>query len=107
MKQEPSDELIGFKRHDFRFIVIGIVPPSKRDSVVFKFHKPVVADRDPVSVSAEVIQNVFCMLERLLAVDDPVLFVQIGDQGIEGPRRRKMAYGAGVNEFNGVSLSLR
>ena len=99
MKQEPSDELIGFKGHDFRFVVIGVVPPSKRDGVVFKFHKPVVADRDPVGVSAEIIQNVLGLLERLFAVDDPVLFVQIGDQGIEGPRRRKVTYGAGVGKF--------
>jgi hypothetical protein len=53
VKQEPPDKLICFKGHDFRFVVIGVVPPSKRDSVVFKFHKPVVADRDSVGISAQ------------------------------------------------------
>ncbi len=58
MKQEPPDGLIGFKGHDLDFVVIGVVPPPERDFVVFELHEPVIADRDPVGVSAEILKNV-------------------------------------------------
>ncbi len=99
VKEEPPDELVRLDRHDFLFVVIRVIPPAERDFVVLELYQPVIADRDPVCVSAEVLQNVFGLFERRLAVDDPLLLVQIGDQGIETPRRRKMTYGAGVNKF--------
>jgi hypothetical protein len=99
VKQEPPDELIGFKGHDFGFVAVRIVAPPDGDFVVFEFHKPMVADRDPVGISAQIIKNVLGPFKGLLAVDDPVLLIQVGDQGIEGPRRRKLAYGAGVDKF--------
>jgi hypothetical protein len=99
MQQKPPDKFSGFHGHDLCFVVIGVIAPPKGDFVVLHFHDPVIADRDPMGVSAEIIQNVLGMLERLFAVDDPVFLIQVGNQGIEGPRRRKMAYGAGVDKF--------
>ena len=106
MKQEPPDELVGVHGHDLAFVVVGVIAPPEGDLVVLHPHDPVVADRDPVGVSAEILKNAFGSVERRFAVDDPLLLVQIGDQGIESPRRRKMTYGAGVNEFvRGTALS--
>ena len=102
VKQEPPDELVGFKRHDLAFVVISIVSPPEGDLIVFKLHDPMIADCDPVSISAEILQNVLGLLEGLLAVDDPVLLVQIGDQCVKGPRRRKVAYGAGASVFSAI-----
>ena len=99
MKQEPPDELIDLKGRDLAFVVVGVVAPPERNFVVIELHEPVVADRDPVSVSAEIFKNAFCPVERRLTVDDPLLLVQIGDEGFENSRRRKIAYGAGVYKF--------
>ncbi len=99
MKQEPPDELIGVHGHDFAFVVVGIVAPPERDLVVFELHDPVIADRYAVGISAEVIENAFGSIERRLTVNDPLLLVQIGDQGIERRGPGKMAYGAGIDEF--------
>ena len=99
VKQEPPDELIGFKRHNLAFVVIGIVSPPEGDLIVFELYEPVIADCYPVGVSAEILQNVLGLLEGFLAVDDPVFLVQIGDQSVKGPRRRKVADCAGVNKF--------
>ena len=99
VKQEPPDELIGLKRHDFGFVVLGVVAPPEGNFVFIDLHEPVIADRDTVSVPAEIFKNTLGSVERRLAVNDPFLLVQIGDQSLECPRRRKMAYGAGVNEF--------
>jgi hypothetical protein len=66
VKQEPPDKLIGFKRHDLAFVVISIVSPPEGDLIVFELYEPVVADRDPVGVSAEIFQNVLGLLEGLL-----------------------------------------
>ena len=99
MKQKPPDKLSGVNCHDLALVVIGIIPPSERDLIGVRFHDSMVADRDSVSVSAEILKNAFGPVERRLAVDDPLLLVQIGNQGIERRRLRKMAYGAGVNKF--------
>ena len=79
MKQEPPNELIGFKGHDLDFVVIGVVPPPERDFVVFELHESVIADRDSVGVSAEILKNVLGFVKGWLAVDDPLLFIQVGD----------------------------
>jgi len=75
MKQEPPDELIGVHGHDLRFVVIRVISPSERYFIVFELHDPVIADCDPVGISAEILQNVLGLLEGRLAIDDPVLLV--------------------------------
>lgn len=97
MQQEPPDELVCADCHDLAFIVVGVIPPPERDVGVFKLHDPVIADRDPMGVPAEIFKNAFGPVERRLAVDDPLLPVQVSDQGTERPALRKMAYGARQN----------
>jgi hypothetical protein len=99
VKQEPPNELIGVHGHDLAFVVIVVIAPSERDGIVFELHEPMVADRDPVGISAEILKNVFGLLEGRFAIDDPFLLVELRNQGIKGPRRRKAAYVAGVNEL--------
>jgi len=72
VQQEPTDELVCIERHDFRLVVIRVIPPAERNLVAFEFDQPVVADRDPVGVSAEIIDNVLSPLKRRLAVGDPL-----------------------------------
>ncbi len=79
VEQEPTDELIGVHCHDLVFVVIGVIAPPEGDFVLIRLHDAMIADRDPVSISAEIFENTFGSVERRLAVDDPLLLVQIGD----------------------------
>ena len=44
-----------------------------------------VADRDPVGISAEVIDNGLGLFEGRLAVGDPLRLIQFGDEGVQAP----------------------
>lgn len=99
VEKKATNEFLGAHGHDLDLVVIGIIPPSERDTVVVRFHDPVIADRYPVGVPAEILKNAFGPVERRFAVNDPLLLVQIGDQGIECRGLSKMAYRSGVNEL--------
>ncbi len=106
MKQKPPDELVGVHGHDLAFVVVGVIAPPEGNLVIFHLYDPVIADCDTVGVSAEILKNAFGSVERRFTVDDPLLLVQVGEQCLECPRRRKMTYGTGVNEFVlGTALS--
>jgi hypothetical protein len=55
MEKEPSDELIRLERHGLLFIPIRVVTPAKGDIAVLDFEDTVIADSDPVSISAQVL----------------------------------------------------
>jgi hypothetical protein len=66
MKKEHADKFIRVHRHDFGFVVIRVIPPSERDFIIFHFHDAVGADRNPVSISAEILKNIFSLFKRRL-----------------------------------------
>jgi hypothetical protein len=43
----------------------------------------VIADGDPVGISAQVLKNTFGAIEGLLAIDDPLLVVEVFSEGFE------------------------
>jgi hypothetical protein len=43
----------------------------------------VIANRDPVGISAEVLKSTFGAIEGLLAIDDPLLVVEVFSEGFE------------------------
>lgn len=69
VKQESPDEFEGVKRHHLDLVVIGVVTPPEVYRIVFELHQPVVADRDPVRVSAEIIDYIPGLLEARLAAE--------------------------------------
>ena len=77
MKQISSDELIDLERHDLLFIAIRVVTPSEGNNTVFNHKDSVIADSDSVGISAEVLQDPLCAVEGRLAVDDPLLMVEL------------------------------
>lgn len=79
MKQKPSDKLLGVHRHDLGIVVVCVVSPPERDFVVFELHDPVVADCDPVGISAKIFKNTLSPIKGRFTVDDPLLFIQVGD----------------------------
>lgn len=83
MQKESSDELIGLKCHHLLLIAIGIITPSEGNIFVFSFNDTVVADGDPVSISAEILQDAINSVERRLAVNDPLLVIKLSSEYLE------------------------
>jgi hypothetical protein len=80
MKEEPSDELIGLESHSLLFIPIGIVAPTEGDIAVLGFDNTVIADRDPVGISAQVLKDSFSAVEGRLAIDDPLFMIELSSE---------------------------
>jgi hypothetical protein len=77
MEKEPSDELIGLERHSLLFIPIGIVPPAERDIAVLDFDDTVIADGNPMGISAKVLKDTLSSVKRRFAVDNPFFMIEL------------------------------
>ena len=51
----------------------------------------VIADRDPVGISAEVLKDTLDAIEGRLAIDDPLLMIELASESFEVLGRFKMA----------------
>jgi len=83
MKKEPSDELVSLERHGLLTVVVGIISPVKRNSAVLDIKDSVIADRDPVSISAEILQGPLWTIKWRFAIDDPLLMIEMSLEGFE------------------------
>jgi len=90
MKEEPSYELIGLESHDLFFIPIGIVPPAEGDIAVLDFEDTIVADSDPVGISAQILKDTLSAVERRLTIDNPFFMVELASEHIKGSRLFQM-----------------
>jgi hypothetical protein len=99
MKEEPSDELIGLKRHGLLFIPIGIVPPAEGDITVLDFKDTIITDSDPVGISAQVLKNTVGTVKRRPAIDNPVLIVQLPSECRKGSWILQMTDAAGEDKI--------
>jgi hypothetical protein len=84
MKKEPSDELICLERHGLLTVAVGIIPPPEKDFAILDIEDAVIADGDPVGISAEILENTFGTAKGRFAIDDPLLFIELFPEGIEG-----------------------
>jgi hypothetical protein len=84
MKEEPSDELTGLERHGFLFILIGIVSPAEEYITVLNLEDTIIADSDPVGISAEIFEDALGAVERRLAVDNPFLMIELPSEDLKG-----------------------
>ena len=73
VKQEPSDKFICLERHGLLAVIVGIIPPEKRDMAIPVGKDAVVTDGNPVGISAEVLKDTFGAIEGRLAVDHTLL----------------------------------
>ena len=83
MKKEPSDELVSLERHGLLTVVVCIISPSKGNIAVLDGEDAVIADRDPVSISAEVLKDPLGAIEGRFAIDDPLRMVELSSEGVE------------------------
>jgi len=77
MKQISSNELINFEHHGLLFVAVCIVPPSESYRIVLKGKYAVVAYGDPMGISAKILQDPLGSIEGRLAVDHPLLMVEL------------------------------
>ena len=99
MKEEPSDELIGLERHGLLFISIGIVPPAEGDITVLDLEDTVIADSDPVGISAQVLKDTLGTVEGWLAVDNPFFMVELSSEHLKGSGILQMTDAAGEDKL--------
>ena len=83
MKKEPSDELVSLERHGLLTVVVCIISPSKGNMAVLDGEDAVIADRNPVSISAEVLKDPLGAIEGRFAIDDPLFMVELSPEGLE------------------------
>ena len=95
MKQEPSDELVSLERHGLLTVVVCIISPSKGNIAVLVGEDAVIADRNPVGISAEVLKDPLGAIEGRFAIDDPLLMIKMSPEGFEGSGFLEMADAAG------------
>ena len=99
MKKEPSDKLVSLERHGLLMIVVGIISPEERDIAALDIKDSVIADRDPVSISAEILQDTLWAIKGWFAIDDPLLMVKMSLEGFEGSEFLEMADISGEYEI--------
>jgi hypothetical protein len=84
VKKEPSDKFICLERHGLLTVIVGIIPPPEKDFAVLDIKDAVIADGDPVGISAKILENTFGTAKWWFAIDDPLLFIELFPEGIEG-----------------------
>ena len=87
--EESPDELLRREGHGFLLIVITIVPPLELHLSVFDIQQPVVGNRDPVGVAAQVVHHLLGSGEGRFGVDDPFHVVQRIEITAESPGTSK------------------
>jgi hypothetical protein len=99
VKQEPSDKFICLERHGLFAVIVGIISPEKRDIAIPVGEDAVIADGDPVGISAEVLENTFGATEGRFAIDDPLLFIELFTESFEVAWFLEMTDTAGENKI--------
>jgi len=99
VKEEPSDELLGLESHGLLCITIGIVPPAKGYPAVLNVEDTVIADSDPMSISAQVLKDTLGAIERRLAINNPFLMVELSSERLKGPGVLEMPDATGEDKI--------
>jgi len=83
MEKESSDKFVCFERHGLLTVMVCIIPPSEGDLAVLDGEEAVITDRDPMGISVEVLQDPLGAIEGWFAIDDPLLMVEMPQEGLE------------------------
>ena len=77
MEQESSDKFFGRHRHDLFLVAIGVITPAERNLAIFKFEDTLIADGYPVGITAKILQDSLSPIKGGLAIDDPLLLIEL------------------------------
>lgn len=106
MKEEPSDKLVGLKRHGFLTVMVGIISPEERNLAVLEGEDAVITDGDPVGISAEVLKDPLGAIEGGFAIDDPLFTVELPPERIEVSGVLEMAEIGGKDQIPSLEAIL-
>jgi hypothetical protein len=95
MKEKPSDELVSLERHGLLSVIVCIIPPEEGNIAVLKGKDAVIADGDPVGISAQIFKNSLGASEGRFAIDNPLFVVEMPPEGFKGSRFFEMDDTAG------------
>ena len=107
MEQESSDELLGRERHSFLLIVVAVIPPLELDLPVFDIQDPMIGNRDPVGVAADVVHHLLGASEGRLGVYDPFRMAHRIEMPAENLQISKGLEGREELEFAGIESFLQ
>jgi hypothetical protein len=80
VKTEPANKLTPRQSHDLLFVVIPIIPPTKRNSCFIDIYDPMIADGYLMGVTSQVINYLVGTCERLFGIYHPIGFIELPDQ---------------------------
>ena len=83
MEEESSDKLVCLERHGFLAVLVCIIPPSEGDISVSDGEEAVIADGDSMGIPAEVLKDAPGAIKGRFAIDDPLLRVEMPQEGLE------------------------
>ena len=89
VKQEPTDELVGAKRHRLVAVVMSIILPAKLNLAVIDIKQAIIGDGDAVRIPCDILEDVVRSGEGPLGVNHPVLLPDGSDVTQEGVARPK------------------
>ena len=95
VKKEPSDKFISLERHGLFAVIVCIISPEKGDIAIPVVEDAVIADGDPVGISAKVLKDTFGATEGWFAIDNPLLLIELFPEDLEVPGLLEMAETAG------------
>ena len=84
MDEEAADELVRIERHQPGRVAVTIIAPAEDYAGLVGADQATVGDGDPVSVPAEIGEDMFGRAERWLGIDDPALATKLPDRDCEG-----------------------
>jgi hypothetical protein len=84
MKKEPPDKFICLQRQGLLTVPVGIIFPEKRNMAVPDSEDAVIADGDSMGIPAEVLKDPLDAIEGRLAIDEPLLVIEMSPERFEG-----------------------
>jgi len=90
VKQESSNELVSRDVHRSHLVAAGVIPPTEGNAVAIEGDESVVGDGDPMSITAEIADDLFRPAEGGLGINNPILSKQRSEEGRKVFRLRQM-----------------
>jgi hypothetical protein len=83
MLQEAPQKLLWRESHSAWFAAMGVILPAKTHRRIRDREQAVVGDGDAMSVTGQIVKDVFWSAEGWFGIDDPVLLQQSAQKGDE------------------------
>jgi hypothetical protein len=107
VEKESADELLGRESHALLLIVVAVIAPVELNLPILDICDPMIGNRDPVRVTADVIHHLLGSGERRLGVDDPFHVAHRIEMPMENLRVSKCLEGREEAELASVESLLQ